>query len=37
VERREHGELELELVVAGNLEGNPLVKDVLGDFNVVDL
>jgi hypothetical protein len=37
VERREHGELELELVFAGNLEGNPLVEDVLGDFNIVDL
>jgi hypothetical protein len=37
VERREHGKLELKLVFAGDLEGNPLIKDVLGDFNVVDL
>lgn len=37
VERREHGELELELVSARNLKGNPLVVDILGDFNAVNL
>jgi hypothetical protein len=37
VEGREHGELELKLVVARNLEGNPLVVDVLRDLNGVDL
>lgn len=37
VERREHGELELESVAGGNFEGNPLVVDVLGNLNAVDL
>ena len=37
VEGGEHGELELKLVSARNLEWNPLVVDVLGNLNVVDL
>lgn len=37
VEGREHGELELERVASGNFEGNPLVIDVLGNLNGVDL
>lgn len=37
VEGREHSELELELVIAGNLEWHPLVVDILRDLDVVDL
>jgi hypothetical protein len=37
VEGREHGELELERVVAGDFEGNPLVIDVLRNLDAVDL
>ena len=37
VERREHGELELESIAGGNFEGNPLVVDILRNLNAVDL
>lgn len=37
VEGREHGELKLELVVAGDFKWNPLVVDILGDLNGVHL
>lgn len=37
VEGREHSELELELVIAGNLEWHPLVVDILRDLDAVDL
>lgn len=37
VERREHSELQLQLVLAGDLEGHPLVVGVLGHLNVEDL
>lgn len=37
VERREHGELQLQFIPGGDLVGHPLVVDILGDFNVVDL
>ena len=37
VEGREHSELQLELILAGDLERNPLVVNILGDLNVEDL
>lgn len=37
VERREHGEFQLQLVLAGDLEGHPLVVGVLGHLNVKNL
>lgn len=37
VERREHGEFELQSILAGNLEGNVSVVNVLGDLDAKDL
>jgi hypothetical protein len=37
MEGGKHGELELELVSDGNFKWNPLVVNVLGNLNLVDL
>lgn len=37
LEGRKHGELELESVALGNLEGNPAAPGVLRDGNLVEL
>lgn len=37
VEGREHEEFQLELILAGDFKGNPLVVGVLGHLNVEDL